>query len=116
MILDDGPVPLETIGKLAGVKGRDGALADTRAFRACIGGMTLNISIRDKIRSNAVQYLQPGETIQAVFAAQTTSQYWALISWLIIVLRDSYRVVIVTDRRILVCKSGRFRCHPPRPS
>ena len=70
------------------------------------------MAIRDKIRDNAAPYLQPGETIQSVFAGQTVSPYWSLLSYWIIILRDSYRVVVVTDRRILVCKTGRFSLTP----
>jgi hypothetical protein len=70
------------------------------------------VAIRDKLRSNAAHLLQPGENIQAVFCAQTTSQYFALISVWIILLTNAYRVVVVTDRRILVCKSGRLRMTP----
>lgn len=70
------------------------------------------MALRDKLRSNAAHLLQPGENIQAVFCAQTTSQYFALISWWIIILSNAYRVVVVTDRRILVCKSGRLSMTP----
>jgi len=70
------------------------------------------MAIRDKLRENAAHLLQPGETIQAIFPAQTTSAYFALISVWIILLTNAYRVVVVTDRRILVCKSGRFRATP----
>jgi hypothetical protein len=35
-----------------------------------------------------------------------------LISWWIIVIRNSFRVVVVTDGRILVFRSGRFRMTP----
>jgi hypothetical protein len=70
------------------------------------------MAIRDTMRQNATPLLQPGETIQAVFGAQTTSQWFSLISYWIIIFRNSYRVVVVTDRRILVCRSGRFRTTP----
>ena len=70
------------------------------------------MAIRNKMRDNAAPLLEPGESIQAVFGAQTTSQYWILVSLWIIVLRKAYRVVVVTDRRILVCQSGRFRMSP----
>jgi hypothetical protein len=70
------------------------------------------MAIRDKLRENAAPLLQPGETIQSVFCAQTTSQYFALVSVWIIILTNAYRVVVVTDRRILVCSSGRFRMTP----
>jgi hypothetical protein len=70
------------------------------------------MAIRDKIRKNAEPHLQPGETVQVVFAAQTTSQWFALISYWIIIFKNSYRVVVVTDRRILVCRSGRLTTTP----
>ncbi|MCW2495672.1 MAG: hypothetical protein JWQ77_1596, partial [Jatrophihabitans sp.] len=70
------------------------------------------MAIRDKLRANAAHVLQPGETIQAVIPAQTTSQWFALISYWIILLTNAYRVIVVTDRRILVCRSGRFRITP----
>src|ERR1700729_4259697 len=66
------------------------------------------MAIRDKMAANAAPFLQPGETIQAVFAGQTTSAYFALISFWIIILSDSYRAIVVTDRRILVCQAGRM--------
>ena len=70
------------------------------------------MALRDKLRANAAHVLQPGENIQSVFCAQTTSQYFALISYWIILLSNAYRVVVVTDRRILVCSSGRLRMTP----
>jgi hypothetical protein len=70
------------------------------------------MAIRDSLRANAQPLLQPGETIQAVFSAQTTSQWVALVSFWIIIFRDAYRAVIVTDRRIIVAKSGRLRTTP----
>ena len=70
------------------------------------------MALRDKIRANAAHVLQPGETVQVVIPAQTTSQWFALLSYWIIILRNSYRVIVVTDRRILVCHSGRFRITP----
>ncbi len=72
------------------------------------------MAIRDKMRSNAAPYLEPGETIQAVFGAQTKSQWFALISLWIIILSNAYRVVVVTDRRILVGRSGRLSASPIR--
>ena len=37
---------------------------------------------------------------------------YALLSTLIIILSDAYSVVVVTDERILVCRSGRVRMSP----
>jgi hypothetical protein len=70
------------------------------------------MAIRDTMRSNASGLLHEGESVQAVFGAQTTSQWWVLVSYLIIIVRNSYRVVVVTDRRIVVCRSGRLRMTP----
>ncbi len=70
------------------------------------------MAIRDTIRANAQHVLEPGEVIQAVIPAQTTSQWFALLSYWIIIFSNAYRAIIVTDRRILVCRSGRFRMTP----
>jgi hypothetical protein len=66
------------------------------------------MAIRDKLRKNVSPYLEAGEQIQSVFVAQTASQYFALISYWIIIIKNAYRVVAVTDRRILVFQAGRF--------
>jgi Bacterial PH domain len=70
------------------------------------------MAIRDKLSKNATPLLQPGESIQSIFCAQTVSAYFALISIWIIVFSNAYRVIVVTDRRILVCRSGRFTMTP----
>jgi hypothetical protein len=70
------------------------------------------VAVRDKMRANAAHLLQPGETIQAVFAAQTRSQYLAVLTYWILIFTNTYRVVVVTDRRILVCRSGRLTMTP----
>jgi hypothetical protein len=67
------------------------------------------MAIRDKLVASATPYLQEGEQIQAVFNAQTMSQWMALISFWIIIFGNAYRVVVVTDRRILVCQTKRFQ-------
>lgn len=70
------------------------------------------MAIRDKMTANAAPFLDPGEKVQAVFGAQTTSAYFVLISVWIIIFANAYRVVVVTDKRILVCRSGRFSTTP----
>ena len=70
------------------------------------------MAIRDKMAKNVQPHLQPGEQLQSVFGAQTTSQYFALLSYWIIILKNSYRVVAVTDRRIIVFISGRITVTP----
>ena len=39
------------------------------------------MAIRDKMHENAAHLIRSGETIQAVLGAQTTSQWFALISY-----------------------------------
>ena len=70
------------------------------------------MAIRDQMAANAAPLLKPDEKIQAVFGAQTVSQYLSLLSYWIIIMKNAYRVVVVTDQRILVCRSGRFRTTP----
>ena len=70
------------------------------------------MAIRDQIAANAAPLLKPDEKVQAVFGAQTVSQYLSLLSYWIIIMKNAYRVVVVTDQRILVCRSGRFRTTP----
>ena len=70
------------------------------------------MAIRDKMRANAAPYLEPDETIQAVFGAQTKSQWFALLSIWIVILTNAYRVVVVTNKRILVGRSGRMTTTP----
>lgn len=67
------------------------------------------MAIRDKMQEKAAHLLREGEAVQAIFGAQTTSQYWVFLSFWIIIAQNAYRVVVVTDQRILVCRSGRFR-------
>jgi hypothetical protein len=66
------------------------------------------MAIRDKIVENAKPFLGPGEQVQAAFAAQTFSQYWFLLSWIIVLVKNSFRSVVVTDRRILVLNTGKW--------
>ena len=72
------------------------------------------VMIRDKIRENAQQFLQPGENVEAVFAAQTFNGYWAFLSWLIVLFKNSYRAIVVTDRRIAVFDTGRWAMGTPK--
>jgi hypothetical protein len=65
------------------------------------------MALRDQIRERVQPFLAPGEQIQAVIPAQTANPYLILISFWLIYLRNPYRVVVATDRRILVFRSGR---------
>lgn len=67
------------------------------------------MALRDKIGKSTQELLQPGETIQNVAAAQATSPYWSLLSYWIVIIKDSYRVIVETDQRIVLCKTSRWR-------
>ncbi|HYI62096.1 MAG TPA: hypothetical protein VEW93_09865 [Acidimicrobiales bacterium] len=66
------------------------------------------MAIRDKIRDKAQPQLQPGEQVQAVFPGQTQSQWLILAGYIFFFILNSYRCVVVTDRRIVVFDSGKF--------
>jgi hypothetical protein len=65
------------------------------------------MAIRDKLKTNASHLLDPGEPIQVVFPAKTMIPIG--IASLYAIFGSIQRVVVVTDRRILVCKAGHFR-------
>ena len=67
------------------------------------------MAIRDAMRASAAQFVEPGETIEQVFGAQTASPLTApLIGSLIALIINQYRIVAVTDRRILVLDAGKW--------
>jgi hypothetical protein len=66
------------------------------------------MAIRDKMRRSAAQYLQPGEQLEAVFGAQTRSNYLILVSGFLFYALNSFRIVAVTSNRILVLNSGKW--------
>jgi hypothetical protein len=53
---------------------------------------------RIRLRASALPFIRPGETVQAVFRAQAVSPYsrWPTL------LPNAYRVVVVTNQRLLV--------------
>jgi hypothetical protein len=58
---------------------------------------------------SATPYLQPGEPVQAIFGAQTASQWLAAIGGIFIFLGlNNYRILVVTPVRILVLDAGKF--------
>ena len=60
------------------------------------------------IRPDLLPLFRPGENVQAIFQAQTTSPY-VTVFYRNALAPNSSRVVVVTDQRILVCYAGRFR-------
>jgi hypothetical protein len=66
------------------------------------------VALRDSMRDSAAPYLQPGETIQAVFGAQTASQYLAILTGVFVFLGlNHYRMFVVTPQRVLVLDTGK---------
>ncbi|MDQ2983941.1 MAG: hypothetical protein M3R70_08485 [Actinomycetota bacterium] len=64
---------------------------------------------REKIRESAAPFVEQGETIQAVFNAQTgPNPNWVFLTP-IIMFFAKYVVVVVTDRRILILRASAFR-------
>jgi hypothetical protein len=60
------------------------------------------------MRSSAAQYLEPGESVQAVIGAQTASQWLAALTGIFIFLGfNHYRILAVTPTRILVLDAGK---------
>ena len=56
------------------------------------------MAIRDTLRANAAPHLQQGEVIEAVIAAQTTSQWLSLLSYWIINKRFHKDIAAADDR------------------
>jgi hypothetical protein len=66
------------------------------------------VALRDSMAESAAPFLQPGEPIQAVFGAQTASQYLAALTGIFVFLNfNRYRVVVVTPARIVVLDAGK---------
>jgi hypothetical protein len=72
------------------------------------------VGLRDKMSASAAQYLRPGEQIQAVFAGETSSAAtqalfaFGALGGIIRMLINRYRMVVVTDQRILVLDTGKW--------
>ena len=74
------------------------------------------MALRDKLRERAQPFLEPGETIQTVFMAQTGPTPWlaGAVGALIYVFIAKYRVVVVTERAVVLLKAGAFRPSKPK--
>jgi hypothetical protein len=66
------------------------------------------MAIRDSMLASAAPYLRQGEPVQAVFGAQTASQWLAALTGVFVFLGlNRYRIVVVTPTRILVLDAGK---------
>ena len=72
------------------------------------------MALRDKLKERVQPMLEPGEQVQQVFMAQTASPYWAVISYWILIFKNGYRIVAVTDRSIVTFKAGGFMPSKPK--
>jgi hypothetical protein len=64
------------------------------------------MALRDKLYQRSTKFLEPGEQVQAVFLAQSgPSPYWLLLTT-VVVFFTGYRIVVVTDRAIIVERSS----------
>jgi hypothetical protein len=69
--------------------------------------MGSNVAIRDSMANSAKPFLKPDEQIQAVFGAQTASQYIAALGGILFFLGlNRYRILVATPERILVLDAG----------
>jgi hypothetical protein len=60
------------------------------------------------MRESAAPYLRPGEPVQAVMGAQNTSQWLGVLTGFILLLViNRYRILVVTPTRILVLDAGK---------
>jgi len=67
------------------------------------------VALRDKMLNSSAQFLDPGETAEAVFGGQTVSQYlFVLTGGVIFLAMNRYRIVVVTTRRVLVLDAGKL--------
>ena len=66
------------------------------------------MSLRDSMRDSAIPFLEPGEPVQAVFGAQTASQYIAALAGIFVFLGlNRYRIFAVTPTRIVILDAGK---------
>ena len=66
------------------------------------------MALRDSMRASAAACLPPGEPVQAVFGAQTASQWlMPLTGFVFFRFFNDFRIVAVTPQRIVVLDAGK---------
>ena len=66
------------------------------------------MALRDSMLTSATPFLRPGEPVQAIFGAQTASQWLAALTGIFVFLGfNHYRIVAVTPARIVVLDAGK---------
>jgi hypothetical protein len=72
------------------------------------------VALRDTLIERAQPYLEEGERVQYVFRAQRgPSPYWFLLASLLFLWTD-YRIVVVTDRDIMILEAGKVFTSQPK--
>lgn len=71
------------------------------------------VAIREKIIEHAQPLLEPGEQIQAVIPAQTKNGWLGALGIFWLIFTNNYRPIVVTDRRIAITESGRWKMAQP---
>jgi hypothetical protein len=64
------------------------------------------MALRDKLRDRVQPLLEPGEQVQEVFLAQTGPSPWLAILTYLIFFAVKRRIVVATDRAIVIVKAG----------
>jgi hypothetical protein len=74
------------------------------------------MALRDKLRERSQPLLEPGEPIEQIFMAQTgpTPYLQAVLSPLILLSIIKRRIVVVTDRAVVVLAAGRLAGTTPK--
>jgi hypothetical protein len=67
------------------------------------------MALRDKLRQRAQPMLEPGEGIQSVFLVQTGPNPNLLFLTYLISFFSTYKVVVVTDRAVVVLSASMWR-------
>ena len=72
------------------------------------------MALREKLASRTQPFLEPGEQVQQIFAAQVGPNPWIVPAFgpIIVAIVSKFRVIAVTDRAVLVLKSSKLTVKP----
>ncbi|MHB8342512.1 MAG: hypothetical protein ACYDB7_15280 [Mycobacteriales bacterium] len=72
------------------------------------------MSLREKLHERAQPLLEPGEVVQQAFLAQAgPNPSLAILTWLVMFFTE-YRIVVTTDRAVVVLLAGRMTPSKPQ--
>ena len=73
------------------------------------------MAIRDKLERNVQPYLEPGETVQAIFPATAgPSPYFLVLTGYLLSFWMKWVIIAVTDRRILILRASMLATTKPK--